>query len=79
VHGWNSVDNALDRLSLRVGVTLVVRALWWMEEYDLMDVIEGYFPSMWKKGRVTLQVPPPDMEDELLRHVPPSYWLAVGR
>ena len=60
VRGWNSVDNVLDRLNLREGVTLVVRRR--MREDGFEDMIKTYFPLMWKKGRVVLEVPYPAME-----------------
>ena len=70
---WNSVDNVLDRLSQCEGVTLVVKLQHWVEEGQ----IETDFPLMWRNGRVTLDMPSPYMEDELIAGVPLSIWLAA--
>jgi len=59
VRGWNLVDNVLVRLSLREDVTLVVKAKEWVEMDKFGGVIEKYFPLMWERGRVVLEVPPP--------------------
>ena len=64
VRGWNSVDNALDRLSLREKVTLVVKLKQWAEEDKIVEVIKTYFPSMWESGRVVVEIPPPPVRDE---------------
>ena len=51
VRGWNSVDNALNRLNSCEAVTLVVRPPHPAEEDMSMELIERYFPEMWKDGR----------------------------
>jgi len=80
VRAWNSVDKVLDRLSQCEGVTLVVKLQYWVEEDAMFQAqFETNFPLMWKNGRATLDIPPPDMEDELLRGVPLYYWLAAER
>ena len=57
--GWNAVDDVLDRLRPHEYVTLVVRPEEWMEAGKLGKMIEKYFPSMWERKRVVLEVPPP--------------------
>ena len=57
--GWNAVDDVLDRLRPCEYVTLVVRPEEWMETGKLGKMIEKYFPSMWERKRVVLEVPPP--------------------
>ena len=50
---WNSVDNVLDRLgSLYKDVTLVVRPLEWARGDTLEVLMRGWFPLMWKHGKV---------------------------
>jgi len=58
VHGWNSVDNLLDRLSLHENVTLVVRRPEWVSEDVFRGSVRKCFPLMWKNGRVMLKVSP---------------------
>jgi len=65
---WNSVDNALGRLSLCVDVTLIVRSPDWVTLMvgspdsvtvcQYKEVMEKNFPSMWETGKVALEVPP---------------------
>jgi len=59
VRWWNLVDNVLDRLSLCEYVTLVVTATEWVETDKFGEGIKKYFPLMWEKGRVVLEIPPP--------------------
>jgi len=51
VHGWNSVDNVLDRFSLCEDVTLVVRPQHLVIEDKFKELIEIYFPLMWENWR----------------------------
>jgi len=54
-HWWNSVDGMLDRFSLCVDVTLVMRAAQYRAEGGKVeDLAEKYFPLMWKNGKVVL-------------------------
>ena len=69
VREWNSVDDVLVRLSLREDVILVTKITEWVEEDEFRDVIEKYFPSMWEKGRVVIEVPPPTMRDVALKRI----------
>jgi len=59
VHGWNLVDNVLDLLNQREGVTLVVRPLNRVADNKFKDWIGEHFPLMWESGRVVLEVTPP--------------------
>lgn len=65
MRGWNSVDNVLGRLNLRKGATLVVRPQRWVAEDKFKELMEKYFPLMWKSGRVVLKIPPPEVKDVL--------------
>jgi len=52
---WNSVDDALDRFSPRVDVTLVMRAAQFRVEGGRVEgLAQKYFPLMWKNGKVVL-------------------------
>lgn len=64
VHGWNPVDDVLDRFSSCADVTLVVRHR--VVGHELEDLIRKHFPLMQKNGEVVLEVPPPDIDDQLL-------------
>ena len=56
VRGWNSVDNALNRLDSFEAVTLVVRLPHPAEEDGSTGkFIERSFPAMWKNGRVLFE------------------------
>jgi len=67
VHGWNSVDNALDRLSLCEDVTLVVKPEEWVDMDKFGELVEIYFPLMWENERVILEAPPPTMRNVSLK------------
>lgn len=66
VHEWNSVDNVLDRLSLREDVALVLRPVHWAIEDKFKELVEKYFPLMRENGRVVLEEPPSRLDDTLL-------------
>ena len=54
---WNSVDDALDRFSPRVEVTLVMRAAQFrVEGAKVEDLAQKYFPLMWKNGKVVFVI-----------------------
>lgn len=61
---WNSVDNALDRLSLCKSVTLVLRPQFWVMDDKFHELIEKHFPLMWENGRVVLEGRLPYLKDE---------------
>ena len=69
VRAWNSVDNALDRLSLCEDVTLVVKPEEWVEMDKFGELVEIYFPLMWENERVILEAPPPTMRDVTLKRI----------
>ena len=76
VRGWSSLDDVLDRFSPCADVTLVLRPQYWVAGQKFEDSIRKYFPSISKHGKVVFEEPPlPDLEDELLSHVPQYYWL----
>ena len=78
MRGWNPVDDILDQFSPCADVTLVVSKQFWVVGHEFEDLIREYFPSMWEKGKVVLEVAPPDIEEQLLMgtEIPPIFeWL----
>lgn len=67
VRGWNLVDNVLGTTRLFEGVTLVVGPQHTVAAGLFKGLIEQYFPIMCGDGRVVLEGPPLDADDELLR------------
>ena len=51
---WNLVDDALDRFSPRVDVTLVMADCWIVGNDKIKGLVKIFFPSTWKKGKVYL-------------------------
>jgi len=69
VRGWNSVDDVLDQLNRCEDVTLVAKMTEWVKGDNFGGVIEEYFPLMWVKGRVVLEVPPPTTREVALKRI----------
>ena len=76
VRGWGSIDNVLDQFNLCEDASLVAGSLFWLDD-GFRDLVERHFPLMWKRGRVVLEVPPLNAEDDLLLDMmfPPYYRL----
>ena len=77
VRAWNPIDDVLDRFNPRVGVTLIVRLRFWPVGDEFKDLVKLCFPSMWKNGKVVIQVSSQDIQDALLGRAPETHLLEI--